>query len=52
MDEKKRKNMETFAFILAESDENECFRFMSYIVMRLEYIHGQEMLKKVVYVEN
>ena len=42
MDEKKRKNMETFAFILAESDENECFRFMSYIVMRKEELEKKD----------
>jgi hypothetical protein len=44
------ENLKNFSEILAESNENECFRFMSYIVMRLEYLHEQEHLKATGYV--
>jgi len=43
-------NLKNFDEILADSNENECFRFMSHIVMRLEYLHERELLKVSGYV--
>ncbi len=42
---KSQENILAFAKMLSESDEPECMRFMSYIVLRLEYLHGIEHLK-------
>ena len=41
--EKRNKKLKLFSTILAECDESECFRAMSYITIRLEYLRGEEM---------
>jgi hypothetical protein len=41
-----------FAKILAEASEQDCFRFMSYIVLRLEYLRGKELKRLAGYHAN
>jgi hypothetical protein len=40
------------AKLLADCGEAECFRIMSYITIRLEYLHNLESLKMAGYREN
>ena len=35
---------------LADCNEAECFRVMSYLVIRLEYLHGMQQLQETGYV--
>ena len=44
--------MSLAAKLLADCGEAECFRIMSYITIRLEYLHNLESLKVAGYVEN
>ena len=42
IDEEKMKQA---TLLLAECNDAECFRVMSYLQMRLEYLHGVEMMR-------
>lgn len=44
------RKMSDAAKLLAECNEAECFRIMSYITIRLEYLHNLESLKGAGYV--
>jgi hypothetical protein len=44
-------NFIELAKMLAEAEEQDCMRAMTYIVIRLEYLHKQEHLKRCGYVE-
>lgn len=45
------ENLKAVAKILAESDEQESMRILSYVWIRLEYLHKLENLKLAGYVE-